>query len=140
MLGKLQVDTSMASDGEQVMRPMTERARELLAMPSIASQLPVDFANGTRWEEFRGVCNGCRREIPEALLRGEVRRFSARVAIIEAIGVCPECNIGNPLFYRLHDDKRLTGPGVDGEWHVWNGRKSTFSRMLNWLRFWRKKD
>ena len=37
--------------------PLSGNDQELLAMPSIASQMPVRFASGTCWEQFDGQCN-----------------------------------------------------------------------------------
>ncbi|KAI3488603.1 hypothetical protein L1887_47372 [Cichorium endivia] len=56
----------------------TQRDLDLLAMPSIASQLPVCFENKTAWHEFVGECRGCNQPIPDEHLRGAVTRPAQR--------------------------------------------------------------
>jgi hypothetical protein len=109
-------------------KPITQRERDLLGMASIASQMPVEFANGARWEDFTGNCKFCQRDIPGDLLRGAVTRPLPSVAVVEAVGVCPACRIATPFLYRMHDDMRLTGPREDG-WRTWRPEPTWWERV-----------
>lgn len=114
--------------GRKDCSPLSSRQRELLAMPTIASQFPIKFKNGNKFVELDGECNICHQEIPHALLTGLVSRPIESVAVIEAIGVCPDCIVATQYDYRLHDDMRITGMREDG-WKVWRGRKSLWQQM-----------
>lgn len=72
-------------------------------MPPIAQQLPVVFANGSRWDELDGECGGCGQPIPPQLLRGRVSRPIESVVVIEAAGVCRECALLSRFHFRLHN-------------------------------------
>lgn len=113
-------------------KPLSQRERELLGMASIASQMPVDFGNGARWTEFTGECKLCRKDIPPELLRGAVTRPIPSVAVVEAVGVCPDCRIATPFLYRLHDDMRVTGPREDG-WRTWHPDMTWWERFKSAL-------
>lgn len=114
-------------------KPITERERQLLAMPTIASQLPVTFANGVSWTELTGNCNLCKKDIPADLLRGAVSRPFASVAVVEAVGACPSCRVATPFLYRLHDDRRVTGPSRRG-WQTWRPEHSLRKQIQRWFR------
>ena len=90
-------------------------------MPSIASQMPVQFQNGAVWEEFRAECKGCGQTLPHELVRGLLARQTPRMASIEASGVCRECKLLTRFVYRLHDDMTITGPR-NGRWLTWGGK------------------
>jgi hypothetical protein len=96
-------------------------------MPNIASQMPVEFDNGACWVAFTGECKFCGNDIPEKLLHGLVSRPITSVAVVEAIGVCPECRMATPFLYRMHDDMRLTGPRADG-WKTWRAEPTLLER------------
>lgn len=115
-------------------KPISKRERELLGMDSIASQMPVEFPNGACWTELIGECKFCRREIPDDLLRGSVTRPLPSVTVVEAVGVCPDCRIATPFLYRMHDDRRLTGP-CDGGWCTWMAKPSLWERFKSLLRW-----
>jgi hypothetical protein len=100
-------------------KPITQRERELLGMASVASQMPVDFANGARWVELTGECKFCAKDIPADLLRGAVTRPLRSVAVVEAVGVCADCRIATTFLYRMYDDMRLTAPR-EGGWQTWH--------------------
>jgi hypothetical protein len=114
-------------------KPLTQRERELLTMPSIASQMPVEFKNGASWVEFVGECKFCNDDIPAALVRGCVSRPLEAVVVVEAIGVCPACRIATPFLYRLHDDMRLTGPREDG-WKTWGAEPTLLDHAARFFR------
>ncbi len=117
----------------QATKPISERERQLLAMPSIASQFPVKFANGVCWTELTATCNLCCKEIPADLLRGAVSRPVPSVVVVEAVGACPDCRVATPFLYRMHDDKRVTGPSKHG-WQTWRPELSLRDRVCRWLR------
>lgn len=107
---------------------VTTRDRKLLDMPSIASQMPVQFANGAHWYELECECRGCGKVLPEEQVRGAVVRHD-RMASIEASGVCHDCRLLTRFVYRLHDDMRITGPREDG-WRTWGGQRVTLFQRL----------
>lgn len=113
-------------------KPITPRERELLEMPSIASQMPVAFDSGRKWTEFKGECHFCKQEIPDELLRGSITRPLPSVAVVEAAGVCPQCRIATIYLYRLHEDMRITGPREDG-WKTWRPEPTWWERLRNFL-------
>jgi hypothetical protein len=103
-------------------------------MATIASQMPVVFNNGATWEEFKGECKICGKELPVEHVVGNVTRPIPSVAIVEAIGACLECRIATPYHYRLHDDMRITGLREEG-WRTWMPRRSLWERMIDMLCF-----
>lgn len=109
-------------------KPISPRERELLEMASIASQMPVKFGNGACWLELTGECKFCGKPIPDALLRGMVSMPVPTTAVVEAVGVCPECRIATPFLYRMHDDMRLTGPR-EGGWQTWRPALTWWERI-----------
>ena len=102
------------------MPPVSARDKELLEMPSIASQMPVIFPNGAQWCELECECKGCGKALPENLVRGAVVRQNEHMASIEASGVCHECRLLTRYCYRLHDDMRRT----------WGGYRPTLIQRL----------
>ena len=117
----------------QATKPISERERQLLAMPSIDSQFPVTFANGVSVTGLTGSCNLCCKEIPADLLRGVVSRPFPSTVVVEAVGACPDCRVATPFLYRMHDDKRITGPSKHG-WQTWRPELSLRDRVYRWLR------
>ena len=113
-------------------KPITARERELLGMASIASQMPVELPNGAGWTAFTGECAFCHRDIPDDLLRGTIIRPLPSVAVVEAVGVCPDCKIATTFLYRLHDDLRITGPRKGG-WRTWRPKLSFLDRLKRLL-------
>lgn len=87
-------------------------------MAPIASHMPVALRGGATWDGFEGMCASCGHQIPAPLLRGQVSRPNESVAVIEAVGICPDCRIATPFLYRLHSDMRITGL-KDGVWRTW---------------------
>lgn len=108
---------------------LTARDCELMDMPTIASQMPIQFANGAAWEAFDGECATCKQFLPAGMVVGMVSRPTPTVAVVEAIGVCGVCQKATRYFYRLHDDMRLSGLR-DGRWKEWRPKKSLFDRFV----------
>lgn len=114
--------------------PLTARDQELLAMPSIASRMPIVFANTSRWTEFVCSCSGCGNELPPDVVRGSITRPLETVAVVEAIGVCIGCRLCTRFLYRLHADMYISGPR-NGRWVTWAPRpRSSITRVLTILR------
>ena len=105
--------------------------RELLAQPSIDSQMPVKFSSGATWEHFKGQCRECEVEIKDSLLTGRVTRPFPGVAVIEAVGICYACRLITPFHYRLHDDMRVTGQSNDGTWKTWKARRTIWNQITS---------
>lgn len=112
---------------------ISQRQWELLTMPSIDSQFPVTFENGAFWKSITGHCNGCNKDIAPSLFKGRVTRPMRNVAVVEAVGVCPECKLVTEYIYRLHDDMRITGINKKGQWIVWHPM-SFMDKMQQFLR------
>lgn len=108
--------------------PLSTRDLELLEMPPVMSQFPLEFDNQTCWEGFDGECNSCGCTLPIEQVRGLVSRPIASVAVIEAVGVCHSCKVLTHFDYRLHDDMRITGQREDG-WHTWRAEPSIWERL-----------
>lgn len=109
-------------------KPVSHRNLELLAMPTIASQMPVVFANGNVWMDIKCECLECKATLPSGWVTGIVSRPIPGVAVIEATGVCNDCRLVTTFDYRLHDDMRVTGPREDG-WHTWKVRPTLWDRI-----------
>lgn len=112
-----------------VITALTVRDKELLAMQPIASNFPVRFAGGVQWNSFCGDCEKCGKAIPSQQLRGLVTRPLARLAVIEAVGVCEGCSLLTRFLYRLHADMRITGIR-DGKWQQWSARRPWW--LIRW--------
>lgn len=109
--------------------PPRLRDIELIEMPTIASQLPVEFENGQRWKDFGGRCAGCGESIASGFMRGAVIRQALRCYTVEAVGVCVSCRSGTLFLLRLHDDGSLT-TRVDG---VWRRMERGQLGLFSWL-------
>jgi hypothetical protein len=129
---------SLATDGAVDTTPLTPRDRQLLVMPSIGSQMPIEFGNGARWTELVFACRSCERRLPANMVRGSLTRPMESVAVVEAIGVCDACQIGTRFLYRLHDDMRITGPR-EGRWVTWIAPRTAIARALGTIRRWATK-
>lgn len=113
-------------------RPLSERQHQLLAMPTIESQLPVVFNNGVRWTHCTFECVNCKRDLPDSDVHGELSRNFPKVAILEAVGWCEPCRLVTAYNWRLHDDLRLTGKR-DGRWVTWRMKPSLWGRFTRFL-------
>jgi hypothetical protein len=117
-------------------QPPRPRDIELIEMPSIASQMPVEFENGNRWADFEGCCARCGQDIPSEFMRGSVIRQTPHSFTIEAVGVCVCCRAGTPFLVRMHDDASVTTLS-NGVWgRLERKRPSRFSwlgGLLRWL-------
>lgn len=122
----------MSENREPLRRPMTDRERELLTLPSIASQMPVRFANGARWASFDGQCRGCGHYILSHLLTGRITSVVPSCATLEAAGICRDCRLVTLFLYRLHDDMRLVGQTERG-WVTWARKPSSSDRVWRWF-------
>lgn len=111
------------------MASLSARDFELLKMPTIASQMPVEFPNGAYFSEFKGECQGCRIELPDDVVRGSVVKHTNAMFALEACGVCHDCHLVTRFIYRFHDDMTLTGQRSDG-WHKWGGKKPTLLERI----------
>lgn len=107
---------------------LSSRERELLRMPSISSQMPITFDNGSQLAAFAGECPFCNEDIRADLLLGVITRPMPSVATIEAVGICYQCEVVVPYLYRVYDDLRITGPRKDG-WKTWYPKQT----ILSWL-------
>lgn len=98
-------------------------------MQPIAAQMPVHFANGALWEDFKGECKCCGNELPDDQVRGSVVAHSARMSVLEAVGVCHACRLLTRYLYRLHDNKTLSGM-QDRTWRTWSANEQPFARRV----------
>lgn len=112
----------------------TPRNRELLAMPDIASQMPIRFANGNVWAELTARCPRCDRRLEPRRFTGEIRRPSKDVAIVEAIGHCDACAVSTPFHLQLHDNLVACGWDAEGHSVCWPGHAPLAARLLNGVR------
>lgn len=112
-------------------KPLGARERELLAMPPLASQMPIILSKKVRWLELKGQCKLCHQEIPDGLMRGQVARPLSNMATVEAMGVCPHCRVATSFLYRLYDDMRVTSPR-NGRWMTWRPERTFLERLKLW--------
>lgn len=112
--------------------PLSAQDKELMALPSIASQMPVRFRNGACWDSFEGQCKACGRSIDQAWFRGRVTRLVESVASVEAVGICHPCGLLTRFHYRLHDDMHISGLTDEG-WAKWEFPPTLFGRLCKWL-------
>ena len=108
--------------------PISDGDRELMALPSIESQMPVHFKNGACWKNIESQCKGCGRDIVASRFTGRLTRLVESVATVMAIGVCEPCKLVTRFHYRLHDDMRVTGQ-TEGGWATWRAKPSFLERL-----------
>jgi hypothetical protein len=108
--------------------PVSDQDTRLMAEPSIASQMPVSFKNGTSWADLEGQCKGCGEPIRPKNLTGRVTHVLDSVAAVEAVGVCHPCGLITRFNFRLHDDMRVTGP-TDQGWGAWESKPTLTDRL-----------
>ena len=111
---------------------VTPRHRELLAMASLQSQLPVEFKNGNQVTEFKWHCANCSCLLSDRNVRGVVSQDLPQVAILEAVGYCKDCMGVTPINYRIYDDLRMTGIR-NGRWVTWYSETTLLSRLKHAL-------
>lgn len=107
---------------------VTLRDAELWDMPSIQSQMPIVFAESTRWESLDTTCGGCGTTISRTNVRGVVKRILQSTATIEAVGVCRTCKLFTRIDYRLHEDMSITGLR-HGRWVRWTPHRSWLQKI-----------
>lgn len=125
--------SSSSRDAAFPVRPVTDAHRALYEEPSIASQMPVSFKNGARWDSVDGFCPCCKSPVPADQLRGRVWRPNDHLVEIDAMGLCSPCRMLIPFRYRLHDDLSLSGV-LKGQWQRWRAQPSAWARVKKWLR------
>ena len=115
-----------------------DRDKNLFESPTVFSQLPIRFPNGSLWDTFAGECAGCRATIATEDLRGRVSMPVPKTAEIEAIGFCVHCRLITRFHYRIHDDLRVMGL-KDGTWFEWKKQPSLLDRLLDSIGLRRRK-
>jgi hypothetical protein len=89
------------------------------ALPEIASFLPFKFSSRKEWNEFTGMCSGCKEDILRTHLRGRVRRVDVGTFEIRALGYCVSCALITRFVYFAHDDMSITGESDSGRIARW---------------------
>ncbi len=102
---------------------LSARDQELLNMATIAEQMPLQFDNGFRWTTLACNCARCGEAMSDGLVKGSLNMHSPQMAVLEAIGNCPTCELYTRFLYRLYDDKRIMAPR-NGTWQTWQVRKN----------------
>lgn len=113
------------------------RDRELLAMPSLADKLPLQFDNGFTISGFEGICNKCERRIPLETTFGLITLPLPGIAVIEAVAVCRSCRLGTPLLLRMKDDGQFTTL-IGKEWRAGRVQMTWKGHFMRWWRNLRK--
>lgn len=114
-------------------QPLNPRDLELAQMPSIASQLPVLFANDTQLTSFSATCSRCSQELEQCCVHGSISRPTSRLAVIEAVGICRDCNLLIRYLVRVYDDFTALTPTANG-WQWFHPVKtSRLDRLLRTL-------
>lgn len=104
-----------------IMKNREKFMEQFKRLPTIQSQLPVEFGNGAMFEEFNGKCNGCHETIEENNFRGIINKIEEEsvspdnslkieeTADLIAYGCCSECHEITPFRYLLSaPEGRLT--------------------------------
>jgi hypothetical protein len=117
----------------QQSKPLTPREKELAAMPTIASQLPISFANGSTFDTVEGSCGRCDGTVDKGNLTGSLSHPYPAVFVLEAMAFCPDCNVFSRFDYRLHDDMRMTGKDASGKWAEWPMKYTLSARIRRFL-------
>lgn len=115
------------------LRHLNSRDRELMAMPALSRQFPIQFTNGLEIDEVGAACVTCRAPIRPETTFGSVTWPRPEMAVVEAIAVCTVCRTGTPLLVRVKDNGQLVTllgkRWLEGSVHSnWKDR---------WLRRWR---
>ena len=116
--------------------PLTDENIAQYNMPSIASQMPVTFANGNKVGEFVGKCSQCGGEMSAEHLHGSIVMHNDNsMADLTAVGVCRPCMLMVPFRYRMYQDQRVVGISRNGEWAEWEAKPSFLGRVTNFIRW-----
>lgn len=105
---------------------------EFHALPTIASQFPLVFETGGRWETMVGHCKKCDAQLSGEALRGHVSRPFGPTFLMEAFGLCA-CGTLSYFSYRFPPDMTMVGRSPkDREWSIWGAHRnrSWWRRML----------
>lgn len=109
-------------------RSLSENDLALLRCAPISEQFPIEFANGSGWKEIEGQCACCNQKIDAQHMFGQITRPTAKVFVMDAMGVCLDCHVATPFHYRFHDDMRISGL-FNGAWRTWQAKKSIGQRL-----------
>jgi hypothetical protein len=112
------------------MNPLQKRNHELLGMPSIQSQFPINFENGNGWDEFNVHCDSCGNVLASDLVTGIVSKPMPKVAVIEAVGCCDKCKAVFNIDYRMYDNLSVTCM-IQGVWYILIAKKSAWKRIVS---------
>lgn len=91
---------------------------ERLTSPTIASQFPLAFANGTVIHSppiF--ICPQCRTQMCNDQVHATLSRWPESVITIRAAGVCLQCKIIVPFEFRINDNMELAS-FYNGKWAI----------------------
>ena len=113
---------------------------DFYALPVVMSFFPLVFADGARWETFRGYCADCDGELREDRFRGHVTqpfwtyRGNASTYVVEAWGLCSKCDVLTPFHWQLLPDMTMRGRTKDGQMGTWLPRRLWWSPVRKFLR------
>jgi hypothetical protein len=82
---------------------LKEEIKAIMIRPTLASQLPVRFANGSDIRQITINCSHCQSEINKELIRGELVVVNAETMQLEAHGTCFACHTFTPISARFSD-------------------------------------
>ncbi|AJF08286.1 hypothetical protein [Geoalkalibacter subterraneus] len=90
---------------------------DLAQCETIESQMPIKFERtGRIMNRFEGECIECGEPLDAAFIKGRVNTYFAGVAIIEAAGICPQCNHLSDLSTRIREDGSFAIRDESGNW------------------------
>ena len=115
-MSKLDINTLLTELTE-----LTETELRLLKLAPLQSNFPVKFNTKSEFAEMKCKCAHCRKPLFAEFVRGEVTRPIPSVAVIDAVGVCTECKVITPFFFRLHSDMSVSTV-YNGKWVTWDAR------------------
>ena len=119
--------------GELVIVATSDEQRALFELETVASQLPIVFANSAEISELECQCASCNENLPEDQVRGRISWVTPKTATLSAVGNCHDCNIVTPFEYRFHDDMRVTALR-NGQWVQGKFESGFVDTVLNALK------
>lgn len=92
-----------------------EVKKSILQQPSLASQLPFRFKNGTSMQIISTNCSQCNSEISQENIRGTLVEQNTMTVSLEGHGLCFECHCMSPISARFNNDGTVRYK-EGGEW------------------------
>ena len=91
-----------------------DMAKTIDALPAMSTLLPYTFANGSRLDGMNITCGGCRTEIHQDGIQGDVVALNDNSFSLKAYAICFDCKTATPGEFRFSDDGTFLVKGKSG--------------------------